>query len=74
LTCTLSAARKNPPELNSGAVTASALGCTSPAWARAASLLASLNPITSGIRPSRRPARSVQHLMPPARLIAWNHV
>ncbi len=50
LTCTLSAARKNPPELNSGALTASALGCTSPARSSAARLPASLIVTTSVTR------------------------
>ena len=50
LTCTLSAARKNPPELNSGAVTASGLGCTSPARSSAARLPASLTVTTSASR------------------------
>ena len=47
LTCTLSAARKNPAELNSGAVTASARGCNSPARSSAASRSASLTVTTS---------------------------
>ena len=47
LTCTLSAARKNPPWANSSAVTASARGCSSPSASNADSLLAWLTRLTS---------------------------
>ena len=50
LRAVLARAGKNPPELNSGAVTASARGCTSPARRSAASRSASLTVTTSASR------------------------
>jgi hypothetical protein len=47
LTCTLSAARKNPPSANSAAVTTSARGCSNPSACNARSRLAWLTRLTS---------------------------